>query len=225
VALPVSESIDEADGEWRRENGAAAAVGIVEAEEAETGLGTEGPFFIEFPVDGLGKAEGEGRLGGDAVPVGEAGDDPAGQREAGAAQGAVGAAEEIGAGVGFLRDFGGEAPAAEEGVVGVGGSPAVLCPLFGAEVGVAAEELGFEVRGDILGEEEKKAKGHRNSFRAGERDGWAGCCLLRLGGQGLADAVERVGQGLVEDTRVEADLIEGGGLHQARQAVNRSPGE
>ncbi len=122
----MAEFVDHADGQGCRDGGAAATGGIVEAEEAEAGLDAEGPFFVQLPVDGLGEAEGEGRLGGDAVPVRYAGDDTAGQRETGAAEGSVSPTEEIGAGVRFLRDFGREAPAAEEGVVGVSGGPAVL---------------------------------------------------------------------------------------------------
>lgn len=114
----------------------------------------------------------------------------------------------------------------KEGVVGIGRGPAVLRLLFGSEVGLASKELGIEIRGDVRGQQEKNAIGHRDSFRASGRDGWAdGRAAFLLLRQGLADAVERVGQGFGEDNFVEADLIEGRGLQDGRQAVDRGPDE
>ncbi len=54
--LTVAEFIDHADGQGCGEDGAAAAGGIFETEEAEAGLGAEGPVLVELPVDGLGEA-------------------------------------------------------------------------------------------------------------------------------------------------------------------------
>ena len=76
--LAVADFVNHADGQGRGEDGAAPASGIVETEEGEAGLDAESPMLIQLPVNGLGEAEGEGRLGGDAVPVGKAGDDAAG---------------------------------------------------------------------------------------------------------------------------------------------------